>query len=274
VVDHVRVASDLDGVARFRPPLPAERRRLIAQQVADEGHVTVEELASHFGVSVMTVRRDLAVLGTGGQVRRVHGGALVPDLSAHEDSFSFRLEASVEAKQRLAEAALEKLHVGESVFLDGSSTSYFAAKLIVARDYEVTVLTNSLPLMALFNTNVTRHTALFAIGGSLRDLTLAFGGPAASESVRRYVADKAIISCKGVTEDGLVTEPAPNEIDVKKAMLAHSQEPLLLLDGSKFEQRGLYVVDSVTAFSRVLVAGAPPARVAQLRRLGVEVEVV
>lgn len=254
--------------------LAAERRRRIERRVNDEGAATVEALASEFGVSVMTIRRDLAALEASGLLRRVHGGASFPDLSAQEDSFAFRLQVGVDAKQRLTEAVVHGLQAGESVFVDGSSTGFFVARLIVKRDCDVTLLTNSLPIMALFNTNMARRTKLMALGGILRELTLCFVGPEASGSAGRYVADKAVVSCKGLTEDGLVTEPTPGEVEIKQAMLARSKERLLLLDGSKFERRGLYVVDNVTSFSRVLVSDAPTARIVQLQRLGAEVEVV
>lgn len=254
--------------------LAAERRRRIERLVNDEGVATVEALASQFGVSVMTIRRDLAALEASGLLRRVHGGASFPDLSAQEDSFAFRLQVGVDPKQRLAEAVVRGLQAGESVFVDGSSTGFFVARLIIKRDCDVTLLTNSLPVMALFNANMARHTKLTALGGTLRELTLCFVGPEASASAGRYVADKVVISCKGLTEDGLVTEPTPSEVEVKQAMLSRSKERLILLDGSKFERRGLYVVDKVTSFSRVLVADAPAARISQLQCLGAAVEVV
>lgn len=274
MVDPDRIELSLRNTARSRPLLPVERRRRIAKQVSDQGHVTVEALASQFGVSVMTIRRDLATLVTDGQARRVHGGAFTPTLSTQDDSFAYRLQVQTEAKQRLAEAAVRRLEAGQSVFIDGSTTGFFVARLIVTRDCDVTVLTNSLPIMALFNTNVARRTKLVAIGGALRELTLSFVGPLSSGSVGHYVTDKALASCKGVTEDGLVTEATSSEVEVKQAMLAQSKERVLLLDGTKFDGLGLHVVEKLASFSRVVLAAAPPSRVAQLQRFGVEVEVV
>jgi DeoR/GlpR family transcriptional regulator of sugar metabolism len=84
--------------------LPAERRRLIAERLRQKGSVSVSGLEAEFQISPMTARRDLDELERRGVARRTHGGAVLPGLSGHEDSFLQRLEAFVEAKERLAEA--------------------------------------------------------------------------------------------------------------------------------------------------------------------------
>src|ERR671925_811668 len=106
-----RNRSDLDrpGARRMRTAgamLPDERRRLVAERLREDGSVSVAALEEEFGVSPMTARRDLAELERQGVARRTHGGAVLPGLSSHEDSFFKRLEVAVEAKEQLAEGAL------------------------------------------------------------------------------------------------------------------------------------------------------------------------
>ena len=79
----------------------------------------------------MTARRDLAELERRGVVRRTHGGAVLPAISAHEDSFARRLRTAAQAKAALAAAAVAALTPRETVFLDSSTTSYFVARAIV-----------------------------------------------------------------------------------------------------------------------------------------------
>src|SRR3954447_26163172 len=111
--------------------LPDERRRLIASRLRQHGSVSVSGLEAEFGISPMTARRDLDELERRGVARRTHGGAVLPGLSSHEDSFLQRIEEFVEAKERLAEAALALIEPGEAVFIDCSTTGYFAARRIV-----------------------------------------------------------------------------------------------------------------------------------------------
>src|SRR3954470_17871465 len=110
------------AIARRRsedgPGVLAEtRRREIAERMRTTGAVTVAEVEERFGVSPMTARRDLAELERRGVVRRTHGGAVLPSISAHEDSFARRLEVDAEEKVHLAEAAVNLLTPRETIFL-------------------------------------------------------------------------------------------------------------------------------------------------------------
>ena len=78
--------------------LAMARRSAIADLLRDSGAVTVTEVESRFGVSPMTARRDLAELERQGIARRTHGGAVLPSISAQEDSFAQRVEVATEAK--------------------------------------------------------------------------------------------------------------------------------------------------------------------------------
>src|SRR3712207_480594 len=151
--------------------LPAERRRLIAERLRQLGSVSVSGLEEEFGISPMTARRDLDELERQGVARRTHGGAVLPGLSSHEDSFVQRLEAAAEAKERLASAAVALIEPGEAVFLDSSTTAYFTARRLVRENVRCTLLTNSVPIMQLVGEAEASQVELVGVGGSLRKLT-------------------------------------------------------------------------------------------------------
>src|ERR671939_111673 len=111
-----------------RNVLAETRRREIAETLRTAGSITVAEVVARYGVSAMTARRDLADLERRGIVRRTHGGAVLPTVSGHEDSFARRLKVDVDAKRRLADAATAGLAPGETVFLDSSTTSFYVAR--------------------------------------------------------------------------------------------------------------------------------------------------
>src|SRR5438552_8618681 len=104
--------------------LAMARRSAIADLLRDAGAVTVTEVVTRVGVSPMPARRDLAELERQGIARRTHGGAVLPSISAQEDSFAMRVEVATEAKAKLADAAVAMLAPRETVFLDSSSTAY------------------------------------------------------------------------------------------------------------------------------------------------------
>lgn len=252
--------------------VPAERRRQIARLLQESGSVTVNMLEEEFGVSPMTARRDLSALEKQGKAARTHGGAVLPGFSRHEDSFHLRLERDVDAKHRLARAAVELLDHDETIFVDSSSTSYYAARTALGAEMRLTLLTNLVPLMNLFATVESPNVDLIGIGGSLRKLTLSFVGPRAVDSVRSHFADRCILSIKGVTPDGYLTDPDSLEAEVKREMIRHSDKPMLLIEGGKLDQKGLNVVTHVSEVSRVLVAGGEGDRVRLLSEYGCDVQ--
>lgn len=251
--------------------VPEERRRLIAVRIRERGSVTVAMLEEEFGVSPMTARRDLAALETEGRARRTHGGAVLPGLAAHEDSFQKRLEESPEAKRRLGAAAAALLEPGETVFIDCSTTAYQAALRIVGSGIRVTILTNAVPVMRLFAEREAPNVELVGIGGSLRQLTLSFVGPHAVRTAAAHFADKAFLSVKGVTPEGYLTDPDPLESEVKRAMIAQAEQPVLLVDGAKFGRRGLSAIGRADELGLILAADAPEERLERLEADGVAV---
>src|SRR6201989_2737659 len=177
--------------------LAMARRSAIADLLRDSGVITVTEVESRFGVSPMTARRDLAELERQGIARRTHGGAVLPSISAQEDSFAQRLEVATEAKSQLAEAAVALLSPRETVFLDSSSTAYFVARRIVELGIGVTVITHRLPVMGAVAARETPNVSLIGVGGTLRPLTLSFCGPYAVQTVQGHYADRMFLSVKG-----------------------------------------------------------------------------
>jgi DeoR/GlpR family transcriptional regulator of sugar metabolism len=254
--------------------LAETRRAAIADLLRSTGSVTVGALEERFGISSMTARRDLADLERQGLARRTHGGAVLPAIAGHEDSFVARVETAPEAKHALARAAVATLAPRQSVFLDSSSTAYFVAQRIIEEGLELTIITNSLPVMELVGTATTPNVELIGVGGSLRPLTRSFVGPFAVHTVLGHFADRLFLSVKGVTRDGALTDADPLEAEVKATMIAHAEEAVLLIDDSKLQARGLNAVGSVADLAGVFACAAKPDALAALRATGVDVRTV
>jgi DeoR/GlpR family transcriptional regulator of sugar metabolism len=257
-----------------RALLADARRAAIAERLRVTGSVTVAELEEQFGVSSMTARRDLDGLERRGLARRTHGGAVLPAFTGHEDSFASRLEVSAHAKQALGRAAAAAVQPGESLFLDSSTSAYHVARALLDRGVQATVITNSLPVMELIAAHPTNAVDLVGIGGTLRRLTRSFVGPFAVHTVLGHIADRLYFSVKGVTPDGALTDPDSLEAEVKRAMVAHAEQPVLLLDESKLTTHGRSVLGRLADVSTVLACGVADDRLRTLRGSGATVEVV
>jgi DeoR/GlpR family transcriptional regulator of sugar metabolism len=254
--------------------VPEQRRQRIAELVRESGSTTVAMLEVEFGISSATARRDLATLERQGKIRRTHGGAVLPGLTQHEDSFQQRLAEAVPAKRRLAQAALALLEEDETIFVDSSTTAYYAAQRVLASVPRVTLLTNLVPVMELFNALDSPDAKLIGMGGSFRGLTLSFVGPCTVRMVESFLADKVFFSVRGVTPEGYLTDSNPLEAEVKRAMVRQAARPVLLVDGRKFERRGLSVITHVSDVSLVVTAGAHHSYVEKLVESGVDVQSV
>ena len=244
---------------------------MVVELLQSEGAVTITDLQARFGVSSMTARRDLTILADRGFARRTHGGAVLPSIGATEHSFAHRLRDAPEAKLRLAEAAFGLLAPGETVFLDASSTTYFVAQLIAERGLAVRVITNSLRVLQALVSSEHTDIGVVAIGGSCRRLTGSFVGPAAIRSVRDHFADRLLLSVTGLTDTGIMTDADVLEAEVKRAMLEHAEQSVLLLDESKLTTRGRQAIAPVSCVSIVLADGLAANDVARLEQAGPEV---
>jgi DeoR family transcriptional regulator of aga operon len=256
---------------RRLPIVPEERRRQITQRLREHGSVSVAALEEDFGISAMTARRDLDALERQGVARRTHGGAVLPALSSHEDSFLQRLEVATEAKERLAEAVLEHLEPGEALFVDCSTTAYVAARRIVQENLRCTLLTNAIPVMDLLCEVEAPQVELIGIGGTLRKLTSSFVGPQAIRAIESHFADHVIFSVRGITPEGHLTDPDPLEAEVKRSMIRRARSVLLLVDGSKFDRPALTQIATTDDVGIMLAADAADAALAPLAAGGLVV---
>lgn len=231
-------------------------------------------LQKEFGVSAPTARRDLSVLEQAGQAERTHGGAVLPAVAAHEDSFERRLGEEISAKRRLAKFALTRIEPGEVIAIDSSTTAYYAIQRILAASPHATFLTNLLPVMDLFKTMKTTDTGLIGIGGAYKELTKSFVGPSAVQMVKSYFSDKVFLSVKGMSPAGYLTDPDPLEAEVKRTMIECSEKPILLIDHRKFERKGMSVIAHVSEVSLVVAADASATNFKALADMGIRAEAV
>ena len=182
----------------------------------------------------MTARRDLAILARSGQARRTHGGAVLPDLAAHEDGFRHRLELETDRKRRIAAAVIGDARAGRVAvhrLLDDARG--MSPRRSRPPERALTILTNSLPVITLVGAAGVPNLDLVALGGSFRSLTHSFVGPDVVRALRGYRADRLLFAVKGITEDGHLTDAGPLEAEVKRAMMANAKTGRAAGDGAE-----------------------------------------
>ena len=253
------------------PVVPEERRRLIVAMLAERGSVTVTTVERAFGVSSMTARRDLAILANEGRLRRTHGGAVLPQLASHEDSFRSRLEQEAGEKRRIGRAVAASAEPNETIFVDSSTTSYSVVEELLELGVAATLLTNSLPVMSLVASAESSNLKLVGLAGSFRPLTQSFVGAETVRAIEGFYADRVVFSVKGISGEGFLTDPDALESEVKRAMISQAATVVLVATGRKFDGRGLNVIAPAGRVRVAYLTDPPVAGTRMLAEAGVEI---
>ena len=206
-------------------------RRLdnLRELIRGKGVIRVEEICSRLRVSPATVRRDLDQLEEAGTIRRVHGGAVSIETRLEEPLFDDKASIAAREKHRIAEAALQFVEPGDTIYLDGGSTVLEFAQLLHDRT-NLTVVTNSLRAA---HELAGRGPRLILIGGELRRLSQTMVGPLTRCILQELHVDKAFMGTIGLTlKEGLTTTD-PSEAYTKELVMSQARQVILLADSGK-----------------------------------------
>lgn len=207
-----------------------KRRHAMLEAVLN-GITDVDALCDRFDISEATVRRDLSALADDGHIVRTYGGAAaVVGKREPELSLSQRQNEHGDIKARLARAALAHVEDGDTLLLDGGSTTAELAKLLGERR-NLHVFTNNLAalpaLAALQNCKVT------LLGGDLRSASMTTYGVAAQAALERLSVDKLFVSADGVVADLGLCEASAEQAYLKEMMIRRASEVIVMADSSK-----------------------------------------
>lgn len=248
-----------------------QRQERIAELVLEQSFVAAKDLAEGFGVSLMTIHRDLDELESRGVLRKVRGGATPQPSSLFESNVRYRLTLAGEEKQVLARAALPLIEPGQAVLIDESTTGLALARLLPERA-PLTVITNSLSVMQELRS--ARDIKLIVLGGDYWPRHEAFCGLACEAAVSALRADVLFMSATAIS-GGVAYQPDQDMAIAKRAMIAAAAHRVLLVDHTKFGRVALHRLAPLTDFDLVMTDdGIDDAGLRQLREAEVPYEVV
>ena len=235
--------------------LPARRRFELIRLAQRQGQLSVTELCSQFGVSADTIRRDLDLLSLRGFVRRTHGGAIPADyLLQGGSSAAQRAGSQIAEKTRIARCASELVQDGESLILNGGSTTrLFAFELTEKR--ELTVVTNALGIPAALPRQAVRD--IVVLGGEYRAESQITVGSVAFCGAIDLSADTAILGVGGLARDGLYAGLL-QEATMTASMIGAARRTVVLADSSKFNRKLLGHIASLEQIDILVTDAAPP----------------
>ncbi|KAA9301247.1 DeoR/GlpR transcriptional regulator [Aerococcus sanguinicola] len=241
------VQYDLGG----QEMLAQERLDRMADYLKLGQSATVKELAQEFGVSEVTIRKDLNELESKGLIEKVFGGAiwLGPEqLIRSEIKPDVKADTRQEDKARLVEAVLENISLGDSLFLDNGTTN----RLLVAKCrqyYEVlTIITCDLNI-ALEATQAPNYRVIL-LAGELSNLSQTSRDFAEVDRLRAYRVDTAIMGCDSFSKEGVYTT-SNEKAALKSSALGIANHRILLATGEKSRRRSLLRYAEMASFDHL-----------------------
>ncbi len=259
-----------------RPTSAGERRERIARLIEHSGRVSVTDLVERFGVTDVSIRRDLDLLEDAGRLRRVHGGATAIGRGDLDRGYHLRAREHREEKARIGARAASMIRAGDVVVLDSGTTVAQVAASVpgpLRRSNAIAVVTNSLPVIDEVGGWESPH--LICLGGLYLPEYQATVGPQTIEDMRDLSGTIAFIGCDGLTAATGLTTPHVLVAEVGSMMTARAQRVVAVADGSKIGRRGLTPIAPIEAIDVLVTdSGADPEELERARELGIEVVLV
>jgi DeoR family ulaG and ulaABCDEF operon transcriptional repressor len=256
-----------------------ERWQVIKALLRERSLVRIADACRATAASEATVRRDFANLAEQGVAIRVHGGleALPDTANARGDvpslatrSFDVSQTLNIDAKRAIAKSAVALCVDGETIIINGGTTTYQMGEYL--RERRVKVLTNSYPLAEILIHHSKCRVAL--PGGEVYREQGMIVSPFEEDAIQHYSATRMFMSAISIGPLGVI-EGDPLLARAESKLLKRADKLIVLADSSKFVSRGSLVVCPLSRIHTLVTdSGAPSSALDMLRDNGVQVVVV
>ena len=230
------------------------RRKQMAAFITQKQSATMDELCQTFGVSINTVRADVAHLVQTGAVEKVYGGVRSV---VHQEVplFTQRTGLHTDSKMRIAKRAEKLILDRDILYIDSGTTTMHLLDFLDPAKH-ITVLTGNLYLVSqAYN---LPHVELIVLPGSMNRRTNSVTDGSTLEFLGRYHFAKAFMGVSGISSDGKLNVSSYIEYELKKLALHQSQHAYLLVDSSKFGGSGLMSYGSMADMDEIITDACCP----------------
>ncbi|EJL81575.1 transcriptional regulator of sugar metabolism [Herbaspirillum sp. CF444] len=201
-------------------------------QAVLSGMTEVGALCEHFGMSEVTVRRDLRALADEGLILRTYGGAASVSVHAPEESLEQRSHSFQAEKDAIGRAAAAHVAAGDTVFLDAGTTTAALAKVLAGRQ-DIRVITNNLLVVQAL---AGSHVGVTLIGGDVRESSMSTFGPIAQLALSRVTFDKAFLGADGVVAGRGLCEATVDQAFLKECIIRQAANVFVLVTSDKLNR--------------------------------------
>ena len=226
-----------------------DREQRILDILYDKSFVRCSDLAKMLYVSVSTLRRDLEKLEKRELIIKEHGICKLGNKFRDErGSYELREQQYNDAKIKIAKQAISFLKDGDNIMMDGSSTVYNMIHLLDNYKDILVITNNAKSSFALGTMNI--HN--ISTGGHMAKKTFSYVGQEAINAIKNYNADVMFFSCKGLSNEGYLTDTFKEENDIRKEMMKYSKKKIALIDSSKIGKKFLYNLCHISEVDEII----------------------
>lgn len=242
-----------------------ERHKIILEELAKNGIVTLADLTVLLDSSESTVRRDLNSLHNEGKLKKVHGGAVSigDNYSKSDYKVTIRKEINHDEKVKIAKVAADIIEDGDVIYIDAGTTTELLIEHLTQKN--ITVVTNG-----IFHAKklLDKNIRTFILGGEIKWVTEAVVGVKATQDIQSYNFSKGFFGANGVSQSKGFTTPDPSEAMIKAEAIKRCNEPYILVDDSKINESSFITFcnfDNITMITNDLCENEFDCRVIEVK---------
>jgi len=237
-----------------------DRQFKIIELLRQSGRVTVEDLASQFGVTLQTIRRDLNELSEARRVVRVHGGAIVAS-GVENLAYEARQLVAHPHKQLIGQAAAKLIPDNSSLFINIGTTTEEVARALVGHT-GLLVITNNLHVAhELYR---RKNIEVFLTGGTVRHGDGGIVGAVSVSQIEQFRVDMAIIGTSAIDSTGTLLDFDIREVETSRAIIGHARKIVLVSDSSKFSRSAPVRIAHLSEIDVFITDRLPSREVAEM----------
>jgi DeoR family transcriptional regulator of aga operon len=215
-----------------------QRLNALLELVSERGNVSIAEIAQALNISSATARRDLTALAEQRLVTRTHGGAAALG-AGYELPLQYKIARQAEAKVAIAKAAASLVGVGDSIGLNGGTTTSEVARVLGRSDHliredgdvAITIVTNALNIA--YELSVRSHVKIVVTGGVARRQSYELIGSLVSDTLAELTLDVAILGVDGLSPQFGATTLHEGEADVSREFAKVAKRVIVVADSTK-----------------------------------------
>lgn len=252
------------------------RRSAILQKLREDSSVNVSRLSSLFGVSEVTIRKDLKILQERKLLVRVHGGAMMasgPVADNPEDrAFILKQRVNIREKEAIGRAAAAHILNGDTIMVDSGTTALEVVKNL-DRFTDLTIITNS--VNAMTEALKYKRFRVIMLGGNVREASLSTVGPVTESSLKLFYCDKLFLGVDSFSVEAGLSTPSVEEASTNQVMLTRAREVIAVFDSSKLNKRAFAFICMPESINTIITDCHLPVEIkTRLEAMDIQVEAV